>query len=190
MYFPSEGIELATLRVTPRPHPVIFLEGKPKAATTVLAVPSLFSRESQRAIFVLPIFPLAAISHSFRSGLSPLNGETRTPFPPLPSCHPAADLHTTLLSDSDAWYTYLSENLGGWRWLATLRVENCSIEQYSKPRKSRAVVSYPPLISDNNFDKINENHSSRSEVEKSLKPPISISKAPAGRERAREYINT
>ena len=28
VYFPSEGIELATLRVTPRPHPIIFLDGK------------------------------------------------------------------------------------------------------------------------------------------------------------------
>lgn len=28
VYFPSEGIELATLRVTPRPHPIIFLDGE------------------------------------------------------------------------------------------------------------------------------------------------------------------
>lgn len=39
VYFPSEGIELATLRVTPRPHPIIFLDGKSKVgALPVLAV--------------------------------------------------------------------------------------------------------------------------------------------------------
>lgn len=40
VYFPSEGIELATLRVTPRPHPIIFLDGKSKVgALPVPAVP-------------------------------------------------------------------------------------------------------------------------------------------------------
>lgn len=43
VYFPAEGIELATLRVTPRPHPVVFLDGKAKPA----ARPSLLSPPSR-----------------------------------------------------------------------------------------------------------------------------------------------
>lgn len=40
VYFPAEGIELATLRVTPRPHPVVFLDGKAKPAARPPPPPS------------------------------------------------------------------------------------------------------------------------------------------------------
>lgn len=43
VYFPAEGIELATLRVTPRLHPVVFLDGRAKpAARPPLSSPLLF----------------------------------------------------------------------------------------------------------------------------------------------------